>query len=293
MGRPPGHPRGTQGECYSFGISFLPCGGGELFSFGNDFAGPRGHTHGICSRQWDRQGKKFFIWFDGRCVKMSKKHAKKLDTFVCYFCQWKVEVILWSDSKRLKKVVMLFLTTSKICYFFSQCMSGRNSTNPAIWLVPGVGGIFLSGPLSAGGIIKNVSSLSGNLSNDLCYYLNKNLSVKPLSSTWITSVFITICSLQIVQFVANLVMITALKCSGVSHAFRCVVEKNKNVIHQPRSVRIGKNCALCLEYRPRPASGGIQDLGYNFSQYGPPGWSITYIYVVGVHTSPKGRAGCY
>ena len=22
--------------------------GGELFSFGNDFAGPRGHTHGIC-----------------------------------------------------------------------------------------------------------------------------------------------------------------------------------------------------------------------------------------------------
>ena len=27
-------------------------------------------------------------------------------------------------------------------------------------------------------------------------------------------------------------MITALKCSGLSHAFRCVVEKNKNVIHQ-------------------------------------------------------------
>ena len=48
-------------------------------------------------------------------------------------------------------------------------------------------------------------------------------------------------------------MITALKCSGRSHAFRCVVEKNKNVVHQPRSVRIGKNCALCLEYCPRPA----------------------------------------
>ena len=85
-----------------------------------------------------------------------------------------------------------------------------------------------------GGIIKNVSSLSGNLLNDLCYYVNKNLWVKPLSSTWITSVFITVCSLEVVvQFVANLAMITALKCSGLSHAFRFIVEKNKNVIHQP------------------------------------------------------------
>ena len=50
--------------------------------------------------------------------------------------------------------------------------------------------MFPSGPLSAGGVIKNVSSLSGNPLNDLCYYVNKNLSVKPLSSTWITSVFI-------------------------------------------------------------------------------------------------------
>ena len=44
--------------------------------------------------------------------------------------------------------------------------------------------------------------------NDLCYYVNKNLSVKSLSSTWISSVFITICWLEIVQFVANLAMIT-------------------------------------------------------------------------------------
>ena len=58
-------------------------------------------------------------------------------------------------------------------------------------------------------IIKSVSSLSGNLSNDLCYDVNRNLSVKPLSSTWITSDFITICSLETVQFVANLAMITA------------------------------------------------------------------------------------
>ena len=52
-------PRGTQGEWYSFGISFFPAG--ELSSFGNDFAGPRGHTHGICSRQWGRQGERGFI----------------------------------------------------------------------------------------------------------------------------------------------------------------------------------------------------------------------------------------
>ena len=29
-------------------------------------------------------------------------------------------------------------------------------------------------------------------------------------------------------------------------------KKNKNVIYQPRSVRIGKNCARGLGYRPRP-----------------------------------------
>ena len=58
------------------------------------------------------------------------------------------------------------------------------------------------------------------------------------------------------------------------------LRKIKNVIHQPKSVRIGKNCALCLVYRLRPtASGGIQDLGPGFSHYGPPVWWITYIYL--------------
>ena len=53
----------------------------------------------------------------------------------------------------------------------------------------------------------------------------------------------------------------------------CCRKKDKDVIHQPRSVRIGKNYALCLGYRPGPvALGGIQDLGHSFSQYGPPGW---------------------
>ena len=55
--------------------------------------------------------------------------------------------------------------------------------------------------------------------------------------------------------------------------------KNKNVIHQPKTVRVGNNCVLCLEYRPwQTTSGGTYDLGHSFSQYGPPGWRITCIY---------------
>ena len=43
-------------------------------------------------------------------------------------------------------------------------------------------------------------------------------------------------------------------------------ENNKHVICRPRSVRIGKNCALGLEYGPRPAaSGRAQDLWHIFS----------------------------
>ena len=66
--------------------------------------------------QRDRHGEKCFTWYHGRCMKTSNKRAKKLDTFVCYFCQWKVNAILWPDNTRLKKVVMLFLTTSKRYY---------------------------------------------------------------------------------------------------------------------------------------------------------------------------------
>jgi len=56
-------------------------------------------------------------------------------------------------------------------------------------------------------------------------------------------------------------------------------ENNKHVICRPRSVRIGKNCALGLEYGPQPvASGRTQDLWHRFSQYRPPGGQITYMY---------------
>ena len=47
-------PWGTNREPSGIGtvlvlIFFFPCRGGELFSFGKDFAGPWGHTHGICA----------------------------------------------------------------------------------------------------------------------------------------------------------------------------------------------------------------------------------------------------
>ena len=57
-------------------------------------------------------------------------------------------------------------------------------------------------------------------------------------------------------------------------------EKNKHIFCRPRSVRIGKNCALGLEHGPWPAAlCRTQDLGHSFSQYGPPGRQITYISV--------------
>ena len=54
--------------------------------------------------------------------------------------------------------------------------------------------------------------------------------------------------------------------------FKSQKEKNKNVIHWPRSVRIGRNCALCLSTARGPplAEGGTQDFEHSFSQYGPP-----------------------
>ena len=54
-------PRGTRGYTggmvqYWYFFFFRDGGEGELFSFGNDFAGPWGHTYGLGSRQCDRQG---------------------------------------------------------------------------------------------------------------------------------------------------------------------------------------------------------------------------------------------
>ena len=65
----------------------------------------------------------------------------------------------------------------------------------------------------------------------------------------------------------------------------------------PRSVRIGKNCALGLEHGPRPAaSGRTQEVGHIFSQYGPPGRQITYISYMSMSNPLSGcfnLTGCF
>ena len=47
--------------------------------------------------------------------------------------------------------------------------------------------------------------------------------------------------------------------------FKSQLKKNKNVVHWPRSVRIGRKNTLGLS----TARGRTQDLGHSFSQYGP------------------------
>ena len=120
-----------------FWYFFFPCREGELFNFGNDFTGPRVHTHRIWSSfpgqrnitldqsfsvvlfhfeswvsQSNRQDQVLYLvpWL---MCENEKKADKKLDTFVCYFCQRKVNIILWSDNKKLNKVVLLLMITSK------------------------------------------------------------------------------------------------------------------------------------------------------------------------------------
>ena len=99
--------------------------------------------------------------------------------------------------------------------FFS--VRERAEFNKSCNLIGSWSGRNFSIPPALGGrnrhFLKNVSSLSRNLLNDICYCVSKDLSVKPLSSTLIMiSVFSTLCPLEIVQFVTNVANITALKC---------------------------------------------------------------------------------
>ena len=145
----------------------------------------------------------------------------------------------------------------------------------AIWLVPGAGGIFPSE------IIKSVSSLSGNLLNDLCCYVNKNLSMEPFFNLdylcfhyYLAARNCSVCRESCYDY----------RGSGLLPAFRSVVLKIKNVIHQPRWVRIEKimpsvsSTTLSL-WTPAVSKTS----GTVFSQYGPPGWWITYIYFFTCH----------
>ena len=69
--------------------------------------------------------------------------------------------------------------------------------------------------------------------------------MKPLSFISFALVFSTIYSL--INFMENLAVITALYHSGSFRDHLLGFRKNKNVIHQLRSVRIGWNCAQGLD----------------------------------------------
>jgi len=84
------------------------------------------------------------------------KKEKKTSSHATFCLALSLLQIKWSISykkaSRHVKPVSLVLcwrevrNTAYTILSFSQLVSGCNSTNPAIWLVPGAGGIFSSGP---------------------------------------------------------------------------------------------------------------------------------------------------
>ena len=87
-----------------------------------------------------------------------------------------------------------------------------------------------------------------SLLNHFFQYTNKNISVKPLFNLHYLSLFqLPFTRSKFVQFTEDLAVITALTHYG-SFGKHFVERRKKTVTHQPRSVRIGKNWALCLKY---------------------------------------------
>ena len=85
-----GTPRGKHrnpGVMVVFWYFFFPDGGGSCLVLETTSLDHGDNYPQDLFKAMGQQGEKCFIWFDGRCVKLSKKCAKKLDTFVCYFCQ--------------------------------------------------------------------------------------------------------------------------------------------------------------------------------------------------------------
>ena len=113
MGRPPGHPQRTHGKpagVVQFWYFFFPRGGGSclvLETTSLDLGDiPTGFVLGGATREVKKE--KCFTWYHGRCEKMSKNRAKKNWNNSLFFCQRKVNVILWSENKSLKKVVSVY-----------------------------------------------------------------------------------------------------------------------------------------------------------------------------------------
>ena len=77
----------------------------------------------------------------GQCVKMNKKWAKKnwIPLFVIFANEIKV---LWFNKKRLKKVVMSFLTTSKRYHVVGDSILSPRERQFVIYFVPFCQGLF-------------------------------------------------------------------------------------------------------------------------------------------------------
>ena len=109
-----GEPMGSPGEWSRFGISFFPAGEGSWLVSETTFMDhgdiPTGFVWGSATDK--RKNASPGSVLDVRKRASWKSEQKKMRTFLCYFCQRKVNIILQSINKRLKKVVLLFLTTS-------------------------------------------------------------------------------------------------------------------------------------------------------------------------------------
>ena len=117
----PGEPRGSQGGMVQFGIYFFLAGEGSCLVLNTTSLDHRDISRGYIDipTRFVRGSVtgKCFTWYHGRCVKMSKKRARKPDKI---FANEK-HIIPWSDEERLKKVVHVAgVRTSRywnaICY---------------------------------------------------------------------------------------------------------------------------------------------------------------------------------
>ena len=126
-------------------------------------------------------------------------------------------------------------------------------------------------------------SLFGSLLNHLYRYGNENVSVRHLSLICITSILTTIYLLKNCSIYGRSCRIYCPKSFAFFRIEFSQVKKKKMLFASLGRSIMGKTVSRGLECRPPPtASGGTQDRGHSFSQYGPPVWRITCNYCVNI-----------
>ena len=156
-------------------------------------------------------------------------------------------------------------------------MSGRNSTNPAIWLVPGAGGIFSSGLLTAGGILA-LTAWAWVMTLNFHFFCTPTpftyRGYFSLDKRFGNRIQIKNISLWNVQFVNRFNTAFTIK-RGASQQVKQVISERVG----ERGKKI--NCDSSV-LKKLPSACGLgqqfQGLGHSFSLYGPPSWQITYMY---------------